>query len=84
MPSDKNNQTVYPLSSERVEAFHRDGFMLIDDLLDDGQVQDLQRWTAEVKSWPNIPDKHMPYEEQRADGSTGLCRTESECERYKK
>ena len=73
-----NVQSAYNLTPDRIEAFHRDGYMLIDDLFDKAQTEDIQEWTAEVKSWPNVPEKHMPYEEERADGSTGLCRTESE------
>jgi hypothetical protein len=73
-----SSQTPYHLSPERIEAFHRDGFMLIDDLFDASQTSNIQQWTAEVKGWANVPGKHMPYEEERADGTTGLCRTESE------
>ncbi|RSH80152.1 hypothetical protein EHS25_007257 [Saitozyma podzolica] len=69
----------YPLSPTQVESFHRDGYLLIADALSPSDIQDMQAWSAEVKAWPNRVGEHMPYEEQRADGSTGLCRTESKC-----
>jgi hypothetical protein len=68
----------YPLSSTQVESFHRDGYLLIADALSPLDIRDMQAWSAEVKAWPNRPGEHMPYEEIRADGTMGLCRTESE------
>jgi len=69
--------SIYALTSAQKESFDRDGFLLLDDVLTPSQITDLQTWTAEVKGWPNRKGEHMPYEEIRADGSTGLCRTES-------
>lgn len=69
----------YYLYPEQLERFERDGFLMLPDVLTPFEVQEMQQWAAEVKSWPNRPGEHMPYEEVRADGSTGLCRTESEC-----
>lgn len=68
----------YKLTPEQKESFERDGFLMLPDVLEPSQVKDLQDWTVEVKTWPNRPGQHMPYEEIRSDGSTGLCRTESE------
>jgi hypothetical protein len=67
----------YHITPEQVESFQKDGYLLLDDLLDGPSTKEVVKWTAEVKSWPNIPGQHMPYEEERADGATGLCRTES-------
>lgn len=69
--------SIYTLTATQKESFDRDGFLLLDDILTPSQITDLQTWTAEVKGWPNRQGEHMPYEEIRADGSTGLCRTES-------
>jgi len=74
---DASFNSTYSLSEAQKVAFNRDGFLLLDDILTPSQVSDLQTWTAEVKGWPNRKGEHMPYEEIRADGSTGLCRTES-------
>lgn len=74
-----NFDTKYTLTTEQLTSFDKDGFLLLPDVLEKNQVTDLQSWTAEVKGWPNKPGHHMPYEEKRADGTTGLCRTESEC-----
>ena len=70
--------TTYSLTEAQKGSFDRDGFLLLDDILSSSQISDLQAWTAEVKGWPNRRGEHMPYEEVRADGTTGLCRTESE------
>jgi hypothetical protein len=75
--TDSDFNSIYALTETQKESFDRDGFLLLDDILTPTQVSDLQAWTAEVKGWPNRKGEHMPYEEIRADGSTGLCRTES-------
>jgi hypothetical protein len=77
MSSPKFNDS-YHLTPEQLSSFHRDGFLLLPDVLDSAQTADIQAWTAEVKGWPNKKGEHMPYEEIRSDGTTGLCRTESE------
>lgn len=73
--------SLYILSEAQKASFNRDGFLLLDDVLTTSQVSDLQTWTAEVRSWPNRQGEHMPYEEIRSDGTTGLCRTESKLNR---
>lgn len=70
--------STYSLTEAQKTSFDREGFLLLDDILTSSQISDLQSWTAEVKGWPNRRGEHMPYEEVRADGTTGLCRTESE------
>lgn len=72
----------YTLTPKQLESFEQDGFLLLDDLFTPDQTKDIQSWTAEVKAWPNRPGQHMPYDEERADGTTGLCRTESELTSY--
>jgi len=74
---DVASNSKYTLSKSQKESFDRDGFLLLDDILSPSQVSDIQTWTAEVRGWPNRKGEHMTYEEIRADGSTGLCRTES-------
>lgn len=68
----------YYLLSEQLEMFEKNGYLMLPDVLSPDEVQEMQQWAAEVKGWPNRPGEHMPYEEVRADGTTGLCRTESE------
>lgn len=67
----------YNLTPQQREGFERDGFLHLPDVLSAEQVKDLQSWSKEVHDWPSRPGQHMPYDEVRADGSTGLCRTES-------
>jgi hypothetical protein len=68
----------YYLYSEQLESFEKNGYLMLPDVLTPFEVEEMQQWAAEVKGWPNRPGEHMPYEEVRADGTTGLCRTESE------
>lgn len=75
--TDPTSNSIYTLTKSQKESFASDGFLLLDDILSPSQVSDIQTWTAEVRGWPNRRGEHMPYEEIRADGSTGLCRTES-------
>ena len=70
--------TPYKLTPEQKESFERDGFLHLPDVLSADQVKSLQQWSKEVHDWPSRPGEHMPYDEVRADGTTGLCRTESE------
>lgn len=70
--------TPYNLTQEQKESFERDGFLHLPDVLSSDQVKSLQEWSKEVHDWPSRPGQHMPYDEVRADGTTGLCRTESE------
>lgn len=72
--SDTKSMLPYALTDDQVQSFHRNGFLLLSDVLASNEVSDLQSWTAEVKGWPNRKGEHMPYEEKRADGTTGLCR----------
>jgi hypothetical protein len=71
------NDSSYPLTPEQRVSFERDGYLAISDALSPEQVDDVKAWVAEIKGWPNRPGEHMPYEEVRADGTRGLCRTES-------
>lgn len=70
--------SMYSLSPAQVDSFHTNGFLLLEDALDSSTVHDIKQWTSEVKEWPDRPGQHMPYQEERSDGTTGLCRTESE------
>jgi hypothetical protein len=67
----------YSLTEDQKSSFEHDGFLMLPDVFTPQQVHDLQSWTVEVKSWPSRPGQHMPYEEVRVDGSTGLCSNES-------
>ncbi len=73
------NDIPYRLTPAQAVSFHRDGFLLLDGVLTPVEVKHLQQWTAEVKGWPNTLGEHMPYDETRADGSTGLCRYVPPC-----
>ena len=37
----------------------------------------LQQWTNEVRNWPRVQGKWMPYDEVSADGRRQIMRTEN-------
>ena len=67
----------YQLTSDQIRQFQADGFLLL-RVQDHGLVDPvaLQRWTAEVKAWPDETGKWMPYQEINAQGQSQLLRTE--------
>lgn len=69
---------MYSLTSSQVESYHRDGFLLLrvgeHKLVD---PVELTKWTEEVKSWPRVKGKWMPYDEINIKGERQLMRTEN-------
>ena len=65
------------LTPEQVDQYRKDGFLVLraqeHRLVD---PQELQAWTAEVKAWPLVKGKWMPYQETNTQGHTQLLRTE--------
>jgi len=64
------------LTQEQVDAYNRDGFVYLADLLTQAEKENLIAWTSEVESWPETAGKWMQYFE-RKDGARLLCRTEN-------
>ncbi|RAO71614.1 uncharacterized protein BHQ10_007626 [Talaromyces amestolkiae] len=69
---------MYSLTPAQVESYHRDGFLL----LRVGEHKlvnpvELARWTEEVKLWPRVKGKWMPYDEINIKGERQLMRTEN-------
>jgi ectoine hydroxylase-related dioxygenase (phytanoyl-CoA dioxygenase family) len=66
------------LSTEQVEQFHRDGFLLVRGMYDADEVAEIAAWTEQVASSPEVPGRDWKYFEQsQADGSRILCRIEN-------
>lgn len=67
----------YTLSREQVASYHADGYLILraaaHSLVSPAH---LQQWTAEVKGWPKVKGKWMPYEERNSQGQMQLMRTE--------
>jgi len=65
-------------STELVEQFHRSGYLLV-RAEEHGLVQpeNLQAWTQQVREWPVVKGKWMPYHEVNTDGTRQLMRTEN-------
>ena len=70
--------TSYVPTPEQIAQYHKDGFLIL-RVQEHGLVdpQQLQQWTAEVRSWPKEHGKWMPYEEVNSNGEAQLMRTEN-------
>lgn len=68
----------YTLSLQQVEAYKTQGYLLLTasehNLVD---PVELKAWTEEVKNWPKVRGKWMPYEEININGERQLMRTEN-------
>jgi hypothetical protein len=66
------------LTPEQIAQFHEEGYLIL-RTQQHGLVEseDLQRWTQEVKGWPKVKGKWMPYEEVNVNGEKQLLRTEN-------
>lgn len=72
-----NSLKMYQLTSSQIDQFHRDGFLVVkaeDHMLVDPEA--LKQWTEEVKAWPKVFGKWMPYEEVTTSCKRQLMRTE--------
>ena len=75
MSSDPNK--AYTISPDQLSSYDRDGYLVLNDVLSTATAQQLQQWSRDVHSWPNVPGRHMAYTETLKDGTTGICRTEN-------
>jgi 2-aminoethylphosphonate dioxygenase len=68
----------YDLNSTEREAFDRDGYLIIQNLLSPEETTALRVWAQEVHDWPNDESSPwMAYGEINATGQQVLCRTEN-------
>jgi 2-aminoethylphosphonate dioxygenase len=66
------------ISSGQQDFFEKKGYLVLRDVLSEGEVIDLQRWAQEVHDLPRTSETPwMPYEEINASGQHVLCRTEN-------
>lgn len=49
------------LTTEQIEAFHRDGYVLVRGLYTPAEVELLSAWSDEVSRYPEVPGKYMMY-----------------------
>ena len=66
------------LSSQQIQSFQREGFVLVRGLFDAGETREITAWTDAVAAWPETPGKYMMYFEQSSlePGRRILCRME--------
>ena len=66
-----------PLTPKQVSSYQEIGYLLL--RVDEHRLVDpasLKRWTEEVKAWPRVKGKWMPYDEININGERQLMRTE--------
>jgi ectoine hydroxylase-related dioxygenase (phytanoyl-CoA dioxygenase family) len=52
------------LKDEQVQAFRRDGFVVVPGMYDAAAVRDIDAWTRDIIAWPERPGRHMVYYEK--------------------
>ncbi len=52
------------LTQAHIDAFKRDGYVLVRGLYTADEIRDIARWTDEVAAYPEIPGRYMMYFEQ--------------------
>ena len=58
------------VSKEELDSFHKDGYLIIRDLMTPAQTQSLRIWAQQVHDWVPTPDSQfMPYEVLTSIGS---------------
>ena len=53
--------TATILNSAQIADFKRDGFLVVRQLFDVGEMKNISAWTNEVETWPETPGRHMMY-----------------------
>lgn len=51
------------LTADQIDAFKRDGFLIVRGLFDAAEMRDIDRWTDMVLGWKEVPGRHMVYYE---------------------
>ena len=65
------------LSTEQIEQFHRDGFLLVRGMYSPEEMKDISQWTDDVAGSPEVPGHYMMYfESSKQDGSRIISRIE--------
>lgn len=63
---------TYPckLSTTQIEAYKRDGYLILDNLLTAEETANVIAWTNEVKSWDGKTTKaYLQYDENTEEGT---------------
>jgi hypothetical protein len=69
----------FQFTQEQIDFYHKEGYLVLraneHKLLEN--PKDLQVWSEQVKNWPRVPGKWMPYDEKSSKGERILMRTEN-------
>lgn len=69
---------TYTISTDQQSFFDEKGYLILRDVMSNGEAVALQRWAQEVHDLPRTSETPwMPYEEINASGKRVLCRTEN-------
>lgn len=67
------------LTQDQLDAFERDGFLILKGLFSSAEANDIRKWTEELDSWDEAPGKYMKYFEESLiePGKRLICRIEN-------
>lgn len=67
------------LTQDQLDAFARDGFLILKGLFSAEEAENIGAWTEELDSWDEAPGKYMKYFEQSLTepGKRLICRIEN-------
>ena len=84
------NADTYVLSSEQLEAWDRDGYLIIKDALPKETVANLSRMADDIAALPESNESNdfehpwmVHHEKSKIDGSINICRVENFCKNNK-
>ncbi|NQV84484.1 MAG: phytanoyl-CoA dioxygenase family protein [Rhodospirillales bacterium] len=56
------------ISPEQIESFEHDGFLVIEQAFNADEMAQIDLWTQELVSWPEVTGKHWVYHEKSLKG----------------
>jgi hypothetical protein len=63
----RSHEPAGPLTSEQVETFHINNYLVVPGLFDLAEMAEITAWADEVQHWPETPGEHMMYFESSRD-----------------
>ena len=55
------------LTGQQVQAFRRDGYVVVPGLFSAAEIEQVSAWAEQVQNWEETPGQHMMYFEETAE-----------------
>ncbi len=67
------------ISAEQIESFERDGFLVLEQAFNAGEMARIDTWTRELAAWPEVTGRQRVYHEKslKGDGAELISRIEN-------